>query len=580
MLKHFSRLTVLMLFLNGCFSTNDEVDHIATDEEVVKMCHQWIEKIETESSDQQLSGLNDMARYVDEYVFDSTSPINEPPPPPPDIIPMTIEPENGIELYRMLGVIAFGNGNSTAGLWTTMQALLHDPSNTRLLLQASAILIDLEACADAEVLLRKAKSLDKEDELIRLTLAAALSCRSKFRKAYEENSGALESAPLSRIAQKEVMRTLLEEIPGLKDIRNALYNDCRADISEALSLSSQQQLGDFTMAKSNESQALAMELFESVGTMPYDLPEGLLESLDGLNETYTATHSNLFTKPLQDKVTIVQSHINDSQAEFTQTLSDCCVDTNYDCSCFYDHCASSWNLIETGSDPMTFEAINHFLPRAMALFMGYEVKTVATLYENQSKLTQSSMTWATKHEYLLMAMKCKDIAMETAQALGPTIGSRPTSSAGCQMGDVCRTTEQEAAELEHQRRVEEARRAAAEEAARRAAAAENAKDNGFQGEFCLDSVGCIGVDGSKITVKIGGPFFAKVSVDTDKVSLSIRAGVGLSDPTGNAVSADISFGGTIGADGPSLEIVHSQSLHFGTIQQEYTLFTTSSLLRN
>ena len=134
------------------------------------------------------------------------------------------------------------------------------------------------------------------------------------------------------------------------------------------------------------------------------------------------------------------------------------------------------------------------------------------------------------------------------------------------MEPICRTAEEEARQAERQQRIEEARLAEEERLRQEALAKQKAQDDKIKGEVCLDSIGCLGIDGSKVSVKIGGPVFAQFTVDTDRVAVGARVGVGVSDPSGgNLAGADLSIGGEISSSGSStFDVRASYSYAAGT----------------
>jgi hypothetical protein len=151
-------------------------------------------------------------------------------------------------------------------------------------------------------------------------------------------------------------------------------------------------------------------------------------------------------------------------------------------------------------------------------------------------------------------------------------------NANCEMEDICRTAEEEARQAAWKQKIEEMRLAEEERVRQEALAKQKAQEDKIKGEVCLDSLGCLGIDGSKLSVKIGGPVFAQFTVDTDNLSIGARVGVGVSDPSGgNLAGADLSIGGTISTTGSStFDIRASYSYAAGTGGGSTTLWGISS----
>jgi hypothetical protein len=189
-------------------------------------------------------------------------------------------------------------------------------------------------------------------------------------------------------------------------------------------------------------------------------------------------------------------------------------------------------------------------------------------------LSQSSAEWSVKFEYMLLGMHCLAIGQGAADVLGVVYGAATVVNANCQMESICRTAEEEARQAAWKQRIEEERLAEEERVRQEALAKQKAQEENIKGEVCLDSIGCLGIDGGKLSVKIGGPVFAQFTVDTDRAAVGVRVGVGVSDPSGgNLAGGDLSIGGEISTTGSSsFDIRASYSFAAGTKSGSVVLY--------
>jgi hypothetical protein len=203
------------------------------------------------------------------------------------------------------------------------------------------------------------------------------------------------------------------------------------------------------------------------------------------------------------------------------------------------------------------------------LLNAHEVETLGEVARVREQLSPATLEWAARYFVTYQAARCTEMNLQVAYALAAAISAQDKADFYCDVSAGCDWAAEEAqrlAELESWRE--------SEEAARReeAAAAQKVIDTvGAKGGFCLDGLGCVAVDGTKITVKTGGPFFAQLSFDAATNEVGVRAGVGFSDPTGgNLFGADLTIGGTVGPNGTSIDVRSSQNI--GSSQNEVVPF--------
>lgn len=557
----------------------DDPDAIATDAEILRFCSQQIPKIETDMTADERSALDGLETTVTTYDF---TPIEQPDPDPTDpeaIVPYMLTPSDPADLFRMVGALAMGQGQRQLALWASLMGTQLQPANPKLLSQVGVVLTDLERCDEALTFLRKAKHDDDgKDAMLLVTLSEAEHCQHNLTRAREEAKQALALEPDNRLIQQHLSNLYIESLDPLADYLNTFHDACEADVNQALQLNDPQERQNFVQLRQQLSSQLANDLLTLYTSMPLDLPEGYLESQDDHTSNFQEYYSEDLSAPLQDKVLAIQNNIANQRAVLSQNLSDCCNGGSCACSCFYDLCAGSWAILEDQVDPRTYEALGLYAPDVVDALRDYELNLIGDVVQYSNDMTSSSVDWTLRYSMLMLTTQCNTVAMEIASALGPLLDNRPLSQADCELEPVCADAEIEAAQAAMMQRIEAERQAAAEAALRLAYAAQKAKDDTIKGELCLDGLGCLGVENGKFSVKIGtGPFsFAQFSVDTDKLSLGVRLGIGISDPTGNLSGADISFGGEIGPGTSSLDISSSFSFGAGTRGHSFTLVKLSN----
>ncbi len=81
-------------------------------------------------------------------------------------------------------------------------------------------------------------------------------------------------------------------------------------------------------------------------------------------------------------------------------------------------------------------------------------------------------------------------------------------------------------------------------------------------------------------MKVIAGVYGELSVDTAKLGIGVRLGVGVGDPTGgNIAGASVSIGGEITSVGSSVDLKYSQSAAAGTYQRDVNLVKLSSRFR-
>lgn len=563
----------LILILSAVMGCDDgpgsDPDRIFTDDEIVDLSDDLIKDIEADSSSDQLSGFQEIAQNVADY--DYTIPSG---PGDPGIY--NLEPDDQAQLYQMHAVIALLSGSRAAALWCSLQAVRVKPDDPEALSLAGVILLQLDEDEDAQAFLRKAVFEDEDEELYHLSLANAYKNLSKGPQALQQAKKALELAPDNLVVKNVVMHMYMDDFSQeLRDQRSEIISACTAHIQQAISLNDLDEVGAFTQATQLASSDMGMDLAEHAMAMPMDFPMGFIEELSELQGNYMDGWTQTIWGRLSQDLDDIQNFSFDEQETFADDLSNCCGTTvPCPCQCFYDYCTDNLMLHEDHTVPDSYESMERFLVGSLIDFKNRELETVGEIVRNLPQLSQSSAEWAVKYEYLMLGMHCLSIGQGAADVLGMVYGEATVVNAYCQMEQICRTADEEARQAAWKQRIEEERQAEAERVRKEALAKQKAQEDNIKGEVCLDSIGCLGIDGSKVSVKVGGPVFAQLTVDTDRVAVGVRVGVGVSDPSGgNLAGGDLSVGGEISSTGSStFDVRASYSFAAGTKSGSVVLF--------
>jgi hypothetical protein len=571
------RLGRIWIYLGGLALASGCGSHtggILDEEEVIALCDRLIAEIEAGSSTAQRAAFEDVAAYVAGYAF-TPSPA---PPRPREIVPYTLEPTDPPHLYRMVGALALFNGSRSAGLWASLKALRSAPGEPVALAQAGVLLTDAQRCEEAEGLLRTAKHHDRDgDALLRLSLSVAYACRDEPSRALAEVREAVELAPENLIVKSALADLLFEEMPALSARREALFSACADDILQALSITDMAQWNAVLQARLAATQTLQMESLQHLMAMPAGVPYGLSVACAEAQERYLAKARSTVDDPLDQALSAIMQGWTDQTNSLAQILGDCCAAApDPCCGCLYAHCFGTLDVVEQFMVPGSTAALARFLPGATRLFKDYELELAGEILRYWGEMPAGAADWTVSHNANLLTLLCQNISLQVLQGLQPALLAAEQADAGCQMAASCVTAQQEALKEAQRQRIEAERQAALDAAWKKAGVAPKAPDLNLRGELCLDSVGCVGIDGDKLSAKIGGGLFAQFSVDVARVSLGVRVGVGISDPTGgNLCGADLSVGGEVSAGGTSFDIVQSTSAEAGTLKQDISLFKSS-----
>jgi tetratricopeptide (TPR) repeat protein len=567
-------------FASGAFSgcgSQSGSSGVMSEDQVVSFCDDLIGEIEQDSSPTQLEGFDDVKQYVADYTFQASGILGPLAPPPPED-PTIIEPENEAGLYRMVGVLALFNGNLAASTWASAQAARLAPADSGSLSQLGVGMIENQRCKDAERLLKTAKSHDtQKNELIRLSLGSAYACQNKADQAQQEIAEALDIAPDSVMAREAMMEYRAEKVDYIVGLEDSLYAQCENDINQALQLSSSQACADFTQQKQAEVQVLSQQMMTLLMNMPPDVPPDLIVTITDLqDETYQK--DDVITNKLNSDTDDAQTAWEDGQDQLSLELGDCCQAASQPCcACFKYFCSGCWGFLMNTNLPAEQAALATYLQNVLQNLVDGELKTTGALMQAFPDMSDAAVSWTASLVYNGLSVDCKRIALGVNIVQTQIHAMRDVAQAHCEATQqVCQTQEYLSEWEAKQQELEDAAQAVADAIDELAKSMVDGQNNSLKGEISLDDLGSLGIDGGALSLKIGGPVFAKFTVDFANLSIGIRAGVGISDPTGgNIAGADLSVGGEVGVDHTSFDISHSQSAVFGTYSHTTPIFKST-----
>ncbi|NOZ87355.1 MAG: hypothetical protein GXP49_14015 [Deltaproteobacteria bacterium] len=566
-------VSLILILFSSC-GPSESNNGIMSEQDVVSYCDQVIKDVEQGSGSEQLDAFDQVKEYVANYQYPETAmPAPALFPAPAD--PETLEPMDEADLYRMFGTLALLNGNGSASLWLSANAARLAPGDSNSLSHLGVVLLEQGGCKEAEQLLKTAKSKDTDqDELLRLSLAAALACRGMLGQARQEVAEALEIKPSSVMARTAMMKYRGEQMDVIVGLEGSLYAMCQNDVEKALALGSTQEVADFIEQQEEAGNVLLKKMGDLYSKMPMDLPPDLMSDIAGLQGEYES-HNALISNTLDNAVDNAMDSLLKNKDRLAQEEGDCCTAAGAPCcDCQHEFCSGEWGYLENNHVTAVEKALDVYLQDALTALVQGELELTGKMMSAFPGMSDQAVTWTAGIVYNSLTGFCNSISGEVAAAKGSIFAGEDAAEAECGAIDIACKTGQHLADLEAQRkRMQQQLEEEAAKFARLVKKFTMATDDGLVGEACLDSLGCLGIDHGKFSVKIGGPIFAQFSLDTDKVSIGVRVGVGISDPTGgNIVGADVSIGGEIGTSGTSFDIKHSQSAALGTVKKEYKLF--------
>ena len=554
---------MMVVFVSCGGGSNSEDGDIATDAEIVALCKEFSADIESSSSSDQLAAFEEVTQYVADY--DYTTP--DAPDDPPGYY--TQEPSDSPHLYQMVGIMALFNGNRSAALWASLKEAQQVPSDPVFLCQVGTILVESERCDEATTFLRKAKHLDGDNELYRMSLASALSCQGKKTEAIAESQEAVALAPDSLLAKESLAQRYLSDLDSFQTARAEMYAVCVADIGAATKLLNTDAVRAFTSSKMGELSTINTDLMNMAMSTPMDFVEILMDALDAVDEDYDNRYTNNFVDPMDQAISDLSAYYEGQHETISITMGNCCDGTYpHDCSCLKNYALGLLSVVQNNTYPRAYAATKQFLPGSIVLSKDRELAILGEIVRLMGSLPDSTLDWTARYIYKLHTLRCKEMSLEVAYALQAAFTYHDVAEMSTDYGSSCDAATEEAARLAEMSSWSQTQ---ADLQNQIAIAKTTAKDRAKKIALCLDGLGCLGMDGSKITVKIGGLAFTSFTYDMATGGVGCRFGVGVGDITGgNLWGADVSIG--FDSSGSGLDVRLNQSYAAGTITDDTVLF--------
>jgi len=557
----------------GCSSGPD--GGILTDQAAKALSEQLLQELESSATPEERQAREDTRLAVEGYAYGQPVDPASLPPATPGVPRAVAGPEDEAHLYKQLGVVALFHGSAAGALWASLQAVRRAPGRPEYLSQAGAILGELGRHEPALAFLRKASHLEPHESLHRMSMAASLAETGERDAAAAELEAAREAEPDHRLLEGMLLDVYLGDLPAARALREDLHTRCSTDLEMVSGLASAESLRAFTTAMSSEVSVLTGELLDLYGSMPLDLPEGLMERLDEIQEEHVTRFSEDHEAPLDARTAAVQEVIDAEIESTAQTLADCNAATNYACTCAYDHCVEHLELLRGTALPATQEALRAFLPGSVRLLRSQELAVVGELFHRREELPPAALGWVLQLTYAELQLQCKTLSLDYGYALSPFLTHLDVANLYCTFEEGCRSAEEEARQEAIRRAIEEQREAEALLLKLEAWIAQLNLLEPLQLELCF-VVGCLGVDGSQLSLKLGGPLAASFTLDLDRLAVGARIHLGLADPTGNLIGGEVSVGGDIGLGGSTFDVRASQSALFGTLRSDTYIYRVNT----
>lgn len=550
---------------------------VMTDSEVIAISRTMIADIESESSTAQRTLLENVKDYVSSYTYIGSVDTQQPRVNSrADNESYTIEPRDPAHLYNMIGVAALTSGSTSGALWASLNAIQLEPNNENYLSQVGTILNELQRYDEALLFLDKAKDEDEDDAITRFNMAVSYAAKGSNYEGITEGKASIRLEPNNFVLKHLFIQLFLRDNTEALALEDAANTVCLSDLVSAAVISNSAALANYTMTKSNEMGLLLTE-FTSL-PQPMDLPADFFTEFDTINVNYQNSLDSVITQLSNDLLNI--SAYADSQYLAASNEQVACNIAAYGttgyCACARNLCTADNTLLQTGIYPPAYEAARNYFNDSMQLLKQFEVDSVSSILMHQGTLSPTNSEWAYQYLFLNVKMQCKTIALGFASSFSPPFAFQNTANTDCQAAmEWCEAADDQ--EMEDTLRwIEEERQKEAERLEKAARAAAKAKEENNKGELCIDSVACLGINGSQFSVKIGAGLFAQFTVDTSNLELGVRVGAGISDPSGgNLYGADLSIGGTISTSGTTFNVLANQSYSAGMYGDSYRVFNRS-----
>lgn len=574
-------LSGLIFFFQGCGgggsgSSAGGSSEVASDKDILSKTGSIIDELESGLSSEDEEIYREMENYVSLYDLNKSTALFLRKPAEESEDDFTAEPENLSQLYRMVGIMAFLQGSSKGALWFSLKAVLEDSENSANLTQAGSILNHMERYDDAEMFLKKAVEENEENDAALISLGYTANAKGDNNAAAEYLKKAAQLNPESKVVQKNLFELFLQNEEQVNQIRNQVYTKFKLELLQASALNSNSEILNFIQEKQSEAadtanEALMIELPQNIDP---DFYQDYLAVMDKYSEKMEKIDDQR-----TDDVNLFNDYFYDENEKLYQDIvSQGCTTPESSCQCMRNWVSGQYDILRNEVYSMIYQVSKEYINSAANTMILWDTEINSLIFDHYSTLSEEELLWAYNHLYKNLEMHSIEVAMGYSTILNAQYTIETYVQTNYQVSQQACEAIQEAlddlanrkAELEEERQRQI--RAKAEAEIRRRL---EEKESSLSFDACLDSIGCLGLNGDTIGIKIGGPLFAQFTVDTSSFNIGVRAGLGLSDPTGNIAGIDISVGGNISSSGTTFNVVSTQSGSFGIINQKAVLYNSS-----
>jgi len=557
----------------GGSSSGSTDSTVVSDDQIYETTWSLIDELEANATDSE----KEVYREIEDYVlaYDSYTSSAAQIQAMAEGSSETIEPESYADLYRMIGIFAMLQGSRNGSLWASLKAVLESQDDPAALAQVGTVLNELERYEEAIVYLAKAKSLDNTRDTTLTSLAASYAGTGQNEAAEQELSQAVEMNPEGTIQLNILMDFYLQYEAEIKALRDELYQYFQEDIIESSKVGSQAAALAFINTKTQEATIISQQIQEGTASPEFlSVCEKIPDYMSTLFAFQDAAEE--IDAQMDEEVLQIMDYFDEQEEELGKSIFIPSCESNSprsNCVCLRQYISAVYSLLNDDIADKIYQTAKDYLTESIQNIQKMDRTLNSLVFNASANLTRKELVWVYNDLYKNIEFQCKMTAEGSASIFHAYFALKelyvdPMANSASQ---TCATIEDEMSklqQLEYELEQERKRKLAEREAYLR----QLKKKADFSLQACLDSVGCLGVSETSVSVTVGGPVYAQFSIDTEKVNVGVRVGMGISDPTGNAAAADLSLGGTIGEQGTTFNLKASHSYGAGMVKEDYALF--------
>ena len=540
-----------------------------------------LKEIETDATEKEKEAFSEFDDYVTAYNFTAkrsavSREYNN---------TYRLEPSDPAELYDMISTIALLSGHAKGALWASLKAVSEKPNNAATLAQAGVLLNEVGRYDTALPFLKSSADIASDDTTM-ISLATTYKGLGEMDKAQQALQEALSNNPDSKIAQNALHDFYLHDQNTIASERAEIFHIFSGDLKTAFNLKTTADAENFGLKMGNDGLKISnernnlMNVFgaEKYYAVAYQKIAGYGDRFDTYN-----TKQGEIDQNLTDELDAIDRDLQKMSDQLSQEMSTCAINNPHNlCPCMMDYVSSLGGYYKTKLYKRYKEAAVQYMLASLANTNTFENDILARIYMAHDNLNNDELLFAYRYMYKTLAINFKSIAANVSiVTMTIHLNDDQLTMQYNLARSSCKEIQKNIDELHRlERELEEEQKREALEAMQKTLShiddvmMEDALLDSF--EACFDSVGCLGVEGTRVSVTVGGLAFAKFSYDYEKVDFGVRVGLGISDPTGNIAGASVSLGGHVGKDSSSINIKTSESAAAGTMSSEQNLISLSS----